>query len=187
MLCISGILIQSYETGWDYGYFCSISSPLYWCMQTYSHFTGFTNFLLVHRLYPFCGSHFSLHFTMALPCLSPRSCILIWLWSMEWQIPTAYPKCILWCLKRVHVSKLNSTDTLMLHAWVNCPKYARTYSKFSPSFDFSSETCLSKVWFLLGVPPGVRQLAQGVALLLVKVSAWWNIPVLFRQDSRFYF
>lgn len=38
MLCISGILIQSYETGWDYGYFCSISSPLYWCMQTYSHY-----------------------------------------------------------------------------------------------------------------------------------------------------
>lgn len=142
------------------------------CKPTPITFYRFYQFLLLHRFYLFCGSHFSVQYTMALPCFSPRSCVLIWLWSRDWQIPIASSKCIWWCLNRVLISKLDSTDTLMLHAWVNCPIYARTYTKISPSFEFSYEMYLLKVWFLLGVPSGVCQLTQGVALLLVKVSAW---------------
>lgn len=136
------------------------------------HFTDFTNFSLLHRLYLSCGSYFSVQYTMALPCFFfPRSCILFWLWSTDSHIPIAYSKGISPSLNRVLISKLDSTDTLMLHDWVKCPKYARKYSKISPSFEFC-EMYLSKVWLLLGVPSGVCQLTQGVALLLVKVSAW---------------
>lgn len=148
------------------------------------HFTGFTNVLLLHRTYLFCVSHFfSVQYTMALPCFSPRSLIPIWLWSMD-----SYN--FFWIYFMMFEKGSFLQIGLHRYSYAACLRQLsevcnNLFKNFS-IFEFSYEMHLLKLWVLVGVPSRVCQLTPGVALSLIKVSAWWNMPVLFRQDSEFY-
>lgn len=65
---------------------------------------------------------------------SPRSCIQVWLSSLDGHIPKLILKVfhVVWqcfCLQ------VGLHTYSVMHAWVNCPKYAWTYPKLAPSFN----------------------------------------------------
>ena len=68
----------------------------FWCKQN------------LHRLYLWFFS--AIRYSVA--WFSPRSCILLWLWSLDGQIPRANSKCISCGLNRAFVFKLDSIPTL---------------------------------------------------------------------------
>lgn len=90
----------------------------FWCKQ---------NWHRVH-LWFFSVMHYSIAW------FSPRSCIQVWLSSLDGHIPKLILKVfhVVWqcfCLQvGLHAYSV-------MHAWVNCPKYAWTYPKLAPSFN----------------------------------------------------
>lgn len=137
----------------------------------------------LHGLYLWFVS--AIHCSIA--CFAPRSCILVWLWSLDGQIPRANSKRISYCLNRVFVFRLDSILTLWCMLESIAPNMQELIQNLLPLLSSALK------WAFRGVPLGqsatscpVRSLlavccwlSLETASLLTTLSAWQNRPALF--------